>query len=309
MHSACLINEAPISGVYQTLPESDWCIRERAHADRARRWTRPRRERVARGEKHPVWDFLFEYYSRRPSLLERWHPGLGVALVGERARKFQHFPGYVAFSDGRVTATPATLSARRLESIRWIASLLHACRIRPAYFACFGLHEWAMVYRAGAEGIRHETTPLRFPPDELARIVEQLGVRCSHFDAFRFFTPAARPLNRHQPSRESRLELEQRGCVHVTMDLYKWAYKLEPFVSGELTLDAFELAVAARELDMRASPYDLRHLGYSPVKIETAEGRAEYECEQRRLAARAEPVRARLIAVCEALLTSSPEQP
>ena len=32
---------------------------------------------MSRGERHPVDDFLFEYYPNRPSLLRRWHPGLG----------------------------------------------------------------------------------------------------------------------------------------------------------------------------------------------------------------------------------------
>jgi hypothetical protein len=36
----------------------------------------------------------------------------------------------------------------------------------------------------------------------------------------------------------------------------------------------FRLARDVRELDMRASPYDLADLGYPPVRIETPEGRA-----------------------------------
>ena len=47
---------------------------------------------------------------------------------------------------------------------------------------------------------------------------------------------------------------DQRGCVHVTMDLYRYAYKIAPWVRAELIADAFELAWRARELDMRASP-------------------------------------------------------
>ena len=44
------------------------------------------------------------------------------------------------------------------------------------------------------------------------------------------------------------------------MDLYKWAYKLGPLVESELVMDCLELAADARELDMRASPYDLPRL-------------------------------------------------
>jgi len=286
------------------LDEDVWKQRQKAHLARARTWTVPHRERASHGEKHPVLDFLFEYYSRRPSSLERWHPGMGVALQGSAARAFLILPGYARTAGDEVAADPKKLPVHRLDSVRWIASLLRACANRPPSFGCFGLHEWAMVYRAGEGGVRHGGTPLRFAPDELAAIVEQLGVRCSHFDAFRFFTPSGRPLNRLQPTRDSRLELEQRGCVHVTMDLYKWAYKLEPFTPGDLVLDTFELAVTARDLDMRASPYDLRQIGYNPVKIETAEGRAHYEREQRALASRAEPLRARLLQVCEQVLAA-----
>jgi hypothetical protein len=88
------------------------------------------------------------------------------------------------------------------------------------------------------------------------------------------------------------------------MDLYKWAFKLAPFTPAELVADCFELARDIRELDMRASPYDLRALGFAPVAIETPAGRAEYEQYQRGFSARGEPLRARLIALCERLLAA-----
>lgn len=287
------------------LGESEWRQRQRTHEQRVRAWTIPYRTRACRGEKHPVYDFLWDYYSLRPSLLERWHPGIGVMLEGDAAGEFLAWPGYVRSNDG-VTVTAAAFAVTRLDSVRWVQQLLQTCAERPAFFGCFGLHEWAMVYRAPA--LRHATTPLRFAPDELARIVESLPVRCSHYDAFRFFTSAARPLNREQPASDTRLAHEQRGCIHVTMDLYKWAYKLAPFTPSELVADCFELARAARELDMRASPYDLRAFGFAPVPIETPEGRAEYEREQRALATRAVPLRARLLFVCHAVLSTAPKE-
>ena len=92
------------------------------------------------------------------------------------------------------------------------------------------------------------------------------------------------------------MELEQPGCVHANMDLYKWAAKSMPWIGSELLLDCFELATELRDLDMRASPYDLSAWGRAPVRIETAEGRRVYEIEQRRLAEQAVPLRERLIA-------------
>lgn len=55
------------------------------------------------------------------------------------------------------------------------------------------------------------------------------------------------------------------------MDLFKWALKLGPLVPGELLLDCFELAKDARRLDMEASPYDCRELGFDIVPVETTE--------------------------------------
>jgi hypothetical protein len=86
------------------------------------------------------------------------------------------------------------------------------------------------------------------------------------------------------------------------MDLYKWAFKLAPWCPSDLIADTFELARDIRELDMRASPYDLTSHGYSPVPIETPEGRAQYEKYQREFAERARPLRQRLICLCKALL-------
>ena len=103
-------------------------------------------------------------------------------------------------------------------------------------------------------------------------------------------------MNRLQPDLESRMMLEQPGCVHANMDLYKWAAKSMPWIGSELLLDCFELAMELRDLDMRASPYDLIAWGREPVCIETAEGRRIYESEQRRLAEKAMPLRERLIA-------------
>jgi hypothetical protein len=89
------------------------------------------------------------------------------------------------------------------------------------------------------------------------------------------------------------------------MDLFKWAYKLSPAVPGDLLADCLDLAGAIRELDMRASPYDLRAHGYEPVAIETPEGRAAYVRAQRDFAERGAGLRARLLDVCDALLAAS----
>ena len=136
---------------------------------------------------------------------------------------------------------------------------------------------------------------LRLAPETIAAVVESEELCCTHFDAYRFFTPAARPRNRHELARAVTDQFDQRGCIHVTMDLYRYAYKLAPWVTGELIADAFLLAWQTRELDMRASPYDLSEFGLDPIRIETTAGKDEYVRQQRELAAAAIPIRARLI--------------
>jgi hypothetical protein len=291
------------------LSETDWRARQSAHETRVRAWTDPHQIRQALSEKHPVEDFLFEYYRFRPSWLRRWHPGPDVVLLGETAREFLRWPEYHEVETGLgsarvegVALNVAAFDPKRRDTLVWLLGLLRATAERPPQFACFGLHEWAMVYRQTPDEIRHNAWPLRFPPDELARIVEAQPVRCSHFDAFRFFTAPARPLNRLQPERASVAQFEQRGCLHANMDLYKWAFKLAPFTPSELTADCFALARDIREIDMRASPYDLRALGYAAIAIETPDGQADYERHQRAFAERSQPLRARLITLCERLL-------
>lgn len=253
------------------------------------------RERRARGERHPVLDFLFTYYSYRPAKLLRWHPGPGLELAD--AAEYLRWPAYRTTECG-VELGP--LPDARRSSVEFVHTLLSATANREPRFGCFGLHEWAMVYRS--TDVRHEDWPLRLGGAGTDAVVESLPVRCTHFDAFRFFTPAARPLNMLQPTRREQVALEQPGCLHAGMDLYKWAYKLDPYAPSDLVADCFELALDIRSLDMRASPYDLASLGYAPVRIETAEGRAQYRREQAGFTERARPLRARLVALCEALL-------
>lgn len=284
------------------LEPDEWSARESAHLRRVRRWTRPYQDRRSRGEKHPVLDFLFQYYSFRPAHLERWHPGLGVVLGGAEARRFRDRPGYVAV-DGGVALDPAAFTEKKAETARYFLALLEKTASRAPRLSCFGLHEWAMVYRQSADQVRHNQLPLRLGNAGTDAIVESLEIRCGHFDAFRFFTAPARPRNTLQPTRATQPDLEQPGCLHANMDLYKVCYKLDPFVPSELLADCFELAVEIRELDMRASPYDLSALGYRPVPIESAAGRAEYVRMQGEFARRAAPLRDRLMSECDYLLS------
>jgi hypothetical protein len=268
------------------LDEATWRARERAHAERADALTAGHRARRERHEAHPVEDFLFTYYPTRPTRLRVWHPGADVVLDNavERAG-WKHY----APDGSRVDATTI-----RPATIAFVRGLLSAIADRPAHLGCFGLHEWAMVYRA--RGTRHPV-PLRLGAEGTDAVVENHRLSCTHHDAFRFFTPDAAPRNAEQPTREGQVALEQPGCLHATMDLYKWATKLGPLVPGELLLDTFALARDVRVLDMRASPYDLGALGYDAVRVETAAGKAEYARAQQGFSTRGAALRARLLEI------------
>lgn len=274
-----------------------WAPVARAHERRVDELTAAHRQRRKGGASHPVEDFLFTYYSYRPRLLRRWHPGVGVRL--EDAEEHAAWPLY-RMVDGAAEVDLALFADKRGSTAGFIRSLLAATADRPPMLGCFGLHEWAMVYRSG--DVRHEDWPLRLGSTGTDEVVERHTVRCSHYDAFRFFTEDARPRNTIQPTREQQVVMEQPGCLHAGMDLYKWAYKLSPAVPSSLVVDCFELARDVRILDMEASPYDLSELGYLPVRIETSDGKAEYVSRQREFLVRGQGLRGRLIAVCDDIL-------
>jgi hypothetical protein len=235
------------------LAEAEWTARAAAHRDRVTPWVQPRLERRARGHKHPVDDFLFEYYSFRPGRLLQWHPGLGIVLAGDAARDYLAHPGYAATPDG-VTATPA-LTEARLRALFRVIDLLDRTAAREPRWGCFALHEWAMVYRLAPDDVRHPAWPLRLGAEATDDIVRTLPLRCTHYDAVRFFTADALPLNetRPVPTRERQLELEQPGCLHATMDLYRWTAMFDVLVGSDPWPTAFAVAREVRALDMAAS--------------------------------------------------------
>lgn len=284
-----------------------WRDRAAAHATRADALTAVWRAARDRGEKHAIEDFLFTYYPTRRSHLRRWHPGAGRALADAPEHASWRWYRTVTLPDGAtgVTLDAAAFLADRGDAVRYVRALVGATAARPGTFGCFGLHEWAMVYRDAAAGRdQRHPLPLRLGHDGTDRVVESHRVACSHVDAYRFFTPEARAVNQLRPTRERQVAMEQPGCLHANMDLYKWALKLGPAVPGELLLDAFELARDIRYTDMAASPYDVSSYDVEAVAVETPEGKAEYVRRQRGFAGRAQELRARLLGVCDTVLVT-----
>lgn len=301
------------------LAADEWRAREEAHGRRVSRYADPYLARRSAGQKHPVEDFLFTYYTQKPGQLGRWHPGAGAVLAGDGAAARSGWKHYRTLNDGElaflglpagITAVTMDLGgflAGRREAVAFAEIILRGTAARPAQFGCFGLHEWAMVYHQDRFDLRHEYLNLRLGPAGTDKVVEENKIRCTHFDAFRFYTPDAVPLNELEPSRETQRYLEQPGCLHANMDLYKWAYKLLPLLPSELVMDCFELSWRIRVMDMQASPYDLAEWGYPPIAIETPQGKAAYVEQQRSFAAEAAVLRDRLSQALAAVSTGVPE--
>jgi hypothetical protein len=254
---------------------------EDRHRARLAPYVGPHLDRRQSHTEHPIHDFLFRYYSYRPAQLMRWQP-------------------------------PADLSEAKRPQAEATLRLLRATAGREGNFGCFGLHEWAMVYRD--DDTRHPQ-PLRLGHTETDKVVEGHRLGCSHWDAVRFFTPPALPLNTLRPFKDDRQDFEQPACLHANMDLYKHAYRLAGVVGSDLIADAFELAWDVRIMDMRAAPYDMTGITidpygieWTPIAIETAEGKREYAELQRQFAERAAPIRESLTMRLEEALAASVHQ-
>jgi len=289
---------------HEPLDEAQWRSREAAHAARCDALTAGHLARRAGGERHPVEDFLWTYYSVKPGELRRWHAGAGVVLQGggEDRAAWRYYEN----RGGDATLDLALFFEKRGGTVDYVEELLRATLARTPQYGCFGLHEWAMVYHLTPDEVRHAGLPLRLGHDGSDRVVDSHRIACSHFDAYRFFTPDAAPLNTLSPTRETQPSFEQSACLHAGMDVYKWAAKLGPIVPGELLLDCFVLARDIREVDMQASPYDVTGFVGSdgrpltPIPIETASGKQDYARRQRTFAERGNVLRERVLAAIAA---------
>jgi hypothetical protein len=275
------------------LAEQEWTERERAHQARVEPWVAAHLQRRRCGQAHPVDDFLFDYYPYSAAKLLAWHPGHDVVLAGDAAERFLTDRHYRRGAGG--VHVDLALAAAKAARIGVALEILEGVASRPPSHGCFGMHEWAMVYGQDRSERRHPETPLRLSPAAVRSTVAEVGLRCTHFDAYRFFTVEALPLSQLTPTREKQAQLEQSGCIHANMDLYKYAMWCAPYLPSEIGADCFELARRARDVDMRASPYDLSGLGYEPIRVESSDGRREYVSQQRSIAEEAAPLRSRLI--------------
>lgn len=277
---------------------------------------------------HPIYNFLHTYYRYSAKNLRYYSPGIDVVMEAKKEtsssgsnsnskrRKDLHIsqldPKYLhVLNDECCSYTlPPTATIEPTSPFGWITmsrnrDLLMNTDSRIPFFGCFGFHEWAMLYSGRNQGplsqplpSHQKEVPIRVTQEVIDDVVETMGLRCTHYDAYRFFHPSVQPLNSIHPlTRTNQIDHEQPGCVHTAMDLFKYAYQIYPFISSSLLRSCIHIALTARKLDMRASPYDTTNVLYCgpPICVETLEGRNQYQEEQKALALEAAIVREELI--------------
>lgn len=241
----------------------------------------------------------------------------GILLEGASEDDFEstlHMRGAMMHEDG-IVYSPSSFfgrgeANRKEEATRaasaylWYHDVISQTLQAEPVLYCHGLHEFAMQYQPeGAPpppSAKYQShLPLRVSRQTINQAVERKGVHCTHLDALKYFAEAANPLNHYGSystlSRKHQLRLEQPACVHAQMDLIKMSLRLQPFVGADLVRECLQVALAARRLDVAASPYDATAYGLSPVPVETPQGRADYRQIQTNHMRQAEPVRQRLL--------------
>lgn len=278
---------------------------------------------------HPIYNFLHRYYKCKVGDVIKYSPGFDVPMqlhgCEEQAVQYLH-PDFLSVHPETKTAVYDRQRLRDKLSpdlkLGWIdlghsLRTLEALNQRSPFYGCFGFHEWAMLYSGGEAARRggpgqlkkHQgALPLRVSQETVDKVVESSSIRCTHFDAWRFFHPAAQPLNMvHPMTRSLQPQHDQPGCIHANMDLFKYALQLYPLASSGLLQRAWVIALRARKIDMRASPYDCSQFDEcadGPILVETKEGRAQYVEEQQALYRAATPLREELLQLYRAVLTT-----
>lgn len=273
-------------------------------------------------KQNPIYNFLHTYYRYSTLELQKWSPGRDCLLEG--ASKSDHgnilSEAFLSYnSDGCIYTTASMNQA--LQPVEgdpnsrygWInlatmRDVLKATTERPPFLSCYGLHEWAMLYSGrNQQSLQKHQQQLNFrlSQKDINSVVESGKLRCTHFDAWRFFHPDSQEYNIINPlSRKTQADYEQPGCIHANMDLFKYAFTLYPLVPAKLLLESLQLAIKCRKIDMRASPYDVTAFDdcEHPICVETKEGKMEYMTVQAQLAEEAVPIRAAILEVYNAVL-------
>mmetsp|Transcript_17449 Transcript_17449/g.28174 ORF Transcript_17449/g.28174 Transcript_17449/m.28174 type:complete len:315 (+) Transcript_17449:174-1118(+) len=262
---------------------------------------------------NPIFNFLKLYYRikgpKELRRLMRWSPGFGAQVHGvdPRGDKDLIQLKWTQTEGDRVLFKVPEKGLKSLQ--QWEMVLRRTMENKPV-LNCFGMHEWAMVYASSESSkFQSEVMDFRVSQREINELVVSKGVNCTHFDAYRFFSPDAFDFSKHGHlmktcDRATGQQLENPACIHTAMDTFKVAYKFYPLINSELLLESLELSIDARRIDVRASPYDPSKFGLEPIKVETVDGRREYQIAQRNLLDRSQRLRGKLLKALDEIYES-----
>lgn len=195
---------------------------------------------------HPIYNFIFVYFFFNRKILFQYSPGIHVEIEGvhdsQELMSINLAPELQSVSSQRnflaISSNEKKISKKFLQRT---LHLLKSIQSKLPSFWCFGLHEWAMQYNSiqqtSTKNSTFQSLPLRVTQQQIESLLNpprhenQYSVprlRCTHYDAIRFFTPSSVPLNAVSPS-PTRLtvdQFDQPGCIHVNMDLFKYIHTI-----------------------------------------------------------------------------------
>ena len=124
----------PVQALLMTRPE--WQEVMSQHHSVVEPWVRPRLTRRSHGLKHPVDDFLFEYYPISPNKLMTWHPGYGTYLEAT-ADDLEVFPHVIYEFRNNLIQLRQSWIEQRIEQIHATQNFLTVTSQRPTRTGCF----------------------------------------------------------------------------------------------------------------------------------------------------------------------------
>jgi hypothetical protein len=109
--------------------------------------------------KHPIFNFLHKYYSYSAESLKQYSPGMACLLTETNVKDFEervlHSRFAIIEEDRSVQYQVIDIrdfrGQQKIKNIRRNRELLKNTMGRNPVFSCYGLHEWAMLYKGNTK--------------------------------------------------------------------------------------------------------------------------------------------------------------
>ena len=144
---------------------------------------------------NPIYNFLISYYgfsgSKGVGRLCRYSPGPDVPFnTGELdGMNVPYTRRYLTSSSSHSELSYYDSSQMKNRSgLSWNLNLLKCTRSNTPVLNCYGLHEWAMLYRPASDDVGSSYQgglPLRVDLSVVEEVVDKGGLKCTHIDAIR----------------------------------------------------------------------------------------------------------------------------